>query len=148
MTSETNTKPPAFRNLEREYKERNEAGQPLEWYKQLDKTTLYQRPFDLGTVSDEGLYKIATQAAKDIWKSPNPLPARPDFLDKLTKLDKHKHPLFAMLLAGYLGINPKAKINPNEVLDFAIEQEFERFLTPAGVEKDPALLHAMILSTC
>ena len=134
--------------LEREYKERNEAGQPLEWYRQLDKTTRYQPPFDLGTVSDKGLYEIAEQAAKDIWESPNPLPARPDFLDKLTKLDEHKRPLFAMLLAGYLGINPKAGITPNGVLDFAIEQEFERFLTPAGVEKDPALLHALIQATC
>jgi hypothetical protein len=135
--------------LEREYKERDEAGQPLEWFRDLGNATRYQPPFDLGTVSDEGLYSIAQQTAKDIWNSPKPLPGRREFLDNLTKLDKKKRPLFAMLLAGYLGEgNPEEEIDPNEVLDFAIEQEFRRSLTPAGVEEDSDLLRALLLSTC
>jgi len=135
--------------LEREYKERNKAGEELEWYKWLDKTMCYQPPFDLSTVDDKGLYEIATQTAKNIWKSPNSLPAPSDFLDKLTKLDPKKRPLFAMLLAGYLAkLNPKADISPNELLDLAIDEEFEHTLKPAGVATDSALLRALLLSTC
>jgi pentatricopeptide repeat protein len=134
---------------ERECQDRSEIRQPLEWYRQLDKTTCYKPPFDLNTISDEGLYTIAAQTAKDIWVSPEPLLARSDFLDKLEKLDKKKRPLFAMLLAGYLAkVDPKAEIHPNDVFDFAIEQEFERFLIPMGVEKEPDLLHSLLLSTC
>jgi|GEM_PF-2377928 len=135
--------------LEREYTERGQGGRWLQWYEWLDKGMCYQSPFDLSTVSDKGLYKIAAQAAKDIWESPNPLPSSSDFLDKLTQLDTKKRPLFAMLLAGYLAkLNPKAEISPNEVLDFAIEQEFERSLAPAGVADDADLLRALLLSTC
>jgi len=135
--------------LEREYQERGKGGRWLQWYEWLDKSMCYKAPFDLSTVSDEGLCSIATQTAKNIWKSPNPLPSSSDFLETLTKLDKKKRPLFAMLLAGYLAkLNPKAEISPNEVLDFAIEQEFERSLAPAGVADDADLLHALLLSTC
>ena len=135
--------------LEREYKERSEAGQPLEWYRQLDKTTIYQPPFDLNTVSNEGLYSIATETAEKIWKSPKQLPANQAFLDELEKLDKKKRPLFAMLLAGYrAGVDPKTEIAKNEVLDYTIEHELERSLFPAGVKRDPDLLKALLLSTC
>ena len=135
--------------LEREYKERNETGQELDWYAQLDKTMRCQQPFELSSVSDEGLYRLAQQTAKEVWQSPHPLLGLPEFLDKLSKLDKRKRPLFAMLLAGYLAkVNPKAEIAPNELLDFAIEQEFERSWKPAGVENDSTLLRALLLSTC
>jgi len=135
--------------LEREYKERNKARKPFEWYTQLDKTTCFQQPFELDTVSDEGLYCIARQTAKDIWKSPYALPGPREFLLKLTKLDKRKRPLFAMLLAGYLAkVDPKAEISPLHLLDFAMEQEFERSLTPAGVEEDIGRLNALLLATC
>jgi len=135
--------------LEREYKERSKVGKPFEWYRQLDKTTRFQLPFDLGTVNNEGLYRIATQTAKEIWHSPEPLPEEADFLEQLTKLDKKKRPLFAMLLAGYLAqVNPQTELSPNDVLDFAIEQEFERSLRPMGVEQTPSLLRALLLSTC
>ena len=137
--------------LEREYKERNETEREFEWYQQLDKQMRYHKeePFDLSTISDEGLYQIAEQTARSIWKYPGPFPAAQDFLGKLEELDDKKRPLFAMLLAGYLTKdNLITKIAPNEVLDFAIEQEFERFLIPAGIGEDPSLFHALLLSTC
>jgi pentatricopeptide repeat protein len=135
--------------LEREYLERSEVGQPLEWYRWLDTKMCYQPPFNLGIVSDEGLYSIAKQTAKDIWNSSGPLPIASDFLNELAKLDEKKRPLFAILLAGYLAETHQKKIiGRNDVLDYAIDREFERFLTPAGIKEDPARLNALLLSTC
>ncbi|MCL2012792.1 MAG: toll/interleukin-1 receptor domain-containing protein [Cystobacterineae bacterium] len=132
--------------LDREYKEQGGAGCLLEWYQWLDKNMCYQPPFVLSTVSNEGLYRIAQQTAQYIWKSPHPLPELSEFLCKLEQLDEKKRPLFAMLLAGKS--NPKSEISTNEVLDFLIEQEFERSWGPAGIEESTTLLHALLLSTC
>ena len=134
--------------LEREYKERSQTQPAVEWFRFLDKNTCFGPPLELSSLSDEGLYGIATQAAKEIWRSPNPLPQAPDFLDKLARLDKKRRPLFAMLLSGFLAkVDPKAELSPNDVLDFAIEKEFERCLQPMGVD-EPDLLWLLLLATC
>jgi len=101
----------------------------------------------------KGLYGIATQTAKNIWKSPHPLPGALAFLDKLAKVDSKKRPLFAMLLAGYLAkVDPREDILPNELLDFAIEQEMKRLLGFMHEKDSPELfqklLEALVLSTC
>ena len=135
-----------FLLLEREYKDRSTEKKELDWYRPLNKNM--GNAFDLDTLGDDDLYKIAEEAAKSLWESPHPLPGRTKFLSELEKLDKKKRPLFTILLAGYLAqVDPQTQIEPREVLDFAIEQEFERFLTPAGVEEAPTLLEALMLST-
>ena len=136
--------------LEREYQEEHgKEREELGWYKNLERDSCYKAPAELTTVGGEALVSIAKDALRKIPGADSAgLPD--DFIEKLTAIDREKRPLFAMLLACYLvekqhAKGDIAKVEPYDVLDYAISVEFQHIWNPAGVKG--ALLDALAKST-
>ncbi|MDR0379491.1 MAG: serine protease [Candidatus Accumulibacter sp.] len=140
--------------LEREYKERRGTENEFVWYEAMNrglgKQYRYEKtPFELPVPGNQELYEIA----KDALRSLNATACLPEygiFIGKLTEIDKKKRPLFAMLLASYLGEagRKSGQVKQSEVLDHAIREEFRRVLKRAEVdEKNESNLKALVIST-
>jgi hypothetical protein len=130
--------------LAREHGEQGEDCGQSEWYGRLDVDSRHREALEFSPLADEGLHAIAQDALRLIWKSP--AADLPGFIEKLEAVDKEKRPLFAMLLAGYLGEKgaDEGRVTQRDVLDFAIEKEFAR---KASLGKDERLLETLIVSS-
>jgi len=137
--------------LEREYREADGEGAPLEWYAGLPKylSLQYETPTPVPPVSGAGLISIARDMQECLrQRDPETLYAVPkDFLARLAVIDAGQRPLFAMLLAAYVVTDNDPEVTRREVLENALWNEVEQVLKPAEVEGTPLALKALVMAT-